>query len=81
MDTVSEFRVEVPQAIVSEGLAQGPYVAVRAEFEPTTLWSKGIDSTNAPLHPTIQQVNHWTLITYPQYWCSESYGSKVVWDS
>ena len=40
------------RATVSEGLAQGPYVAARAGFEPTTLWSKGIDSTNAPLCPT-----------------------------
>ena len=35
---------------VNEGLAKGPYVAVRAEFEPTTLRSKGIDSTNVPPH-------------------------------
>src|SRR6218665_2127945 len=27
----------MPQAIVSEGLAQGPYMAARAGFEPTTL--------------------------------------------
>src|SRR6218665_18083 len=36
---------------VSEGLAQCPYVAAGAEFEPTTLRSKGSDSTNAPPHP------------------------------
>ena len=30
-----------------KGLVQGPYVAARAGFEPTTLQSKGIDSTNA----------------------------------
>ena len=34
-DTVSEFHAEAPQAIASEGLAQGPYVATRAEVEPT----------------------------------------------
>ena len=36
---------------VSEGLAQCPYVAARAGLEPTTLRSKGSDSTNAPPHP------------------------------
>ena len=30
------------QATVSEELAQGPYVAARVGFEPTTRWSKGI---------------------------------------
>ena len=39
-------------ATVSEGLAQGPYVAARAGFEPTTLRTKGIDSTKAPTCPT-----------------------------
>jgi len=42
---------EALQATVSEGLAQSPYVAARAEFEPTTFRSKGIDSTNAPPRP------------------------------
>src|SRR6218665_4207490 len=32
--------------------AQGPYVANRVRFEPTTLWSKGFDTTDAPPHPT-----------------------------
>ena len=45
-------HAEASQAAASEGLAQGPYVAARAGFEPTTLWSKGIDSTNAPPLPT-----------------------------
>ena len=40
----------VSQATVSEGLAQGPYVAARVE--PMTLRTKGIDSTNAPSCPT-----------------------------
>ena len=44
---MSEFHAEAPQAIVSEALAQGPYVAAKAGFEPTTLLSRGIDSTNA----------------------------------
>ena len=41
------------QATVSEWPAQGPYVAARAEFEPATLGSKGIDSTNAPSRTTM----------------------------
>ena len=49
-----EFHAEAPQATASEGLAKGPYVAARAGFEPTTLRSKGVDSTNAPLRPTIR---------------------------
>ena len=39
------------QATVSEGLAQGPYMAARAGFETKTLRSKGIDPTNAPPGP------------------------------
>src|SRR6218665_3619991 len=46
LDTVSEFHAEAPQATTSEGLAQGPYVAVRAGFEPATLRTKGAKSTN-----------------------------------
>ena len=38
---------------MSEGLAQGPYVAARAGFELKTLRSKGFDSTNAPPRPTV----------------------------
>ena len=41
-------HAEALQATVSEGLAQGPYLAARAGFEPT----KGIVSTNAPPSPT-----------------------------
>src|SRR6218665_645651 len=36
------------QATVSNGLAQGPYVAARVGVEPTTLQLKVIDSTKAP---------------------------------
>jgi len=42
----------MPQATASEGLAQGPYMAVRARFELMTFRSKGIDSTKAPPRPT-----------------------------
>ena len=49
-DTVPEFHAEAPQATASEGLRKGPYVAARAGFEPTTLRTMGVESTNAPLH-------------------------------
>ena len=48
---LSEFHAEVPQAIASEGLAQGPYMVARAGFEPTTLRTKGNESTNEPPYP------------------------------
>ena len=51
-DTVSEFHAEAPQATASEGLAQGPYVADRAGFEPATLQTKGDKSANEPPRPT-----------------------------
>ena len=46
---MSEFHGKASQAIVSEGLAQGLYVAARARFEPTTLRTKGNESTDEPL--------------------------------
>jgi len=59
-DTVPEFHAEAPQATVSEGLAQGPYVAARARVELMALQTKGVDSANAlaqschiSLHSTI----------------------------
>ena len=57
-DTVPEFHAKAPQATVSEGLAQGPYVAARAGVEPMTIWTKGIDSNNAPPTPQWIRVNH-----------------------
>jgi len=51
MDTVPKFHAVAPQATVSEGLAQGPYVAARAGVEPMTLQTKGVDSTNASPKP------------------------------
>ena len=48
MDTASEFHAKAPQAIASEGLAQGPYVAARAGFEPTTLQTNLLQ-TNLPI--------------------------------
>ena len=44
-----EFHAEAPQATASEGFAQGPYVADRAGVEPTTLSTKGAESTNEPV--------------------------------
>src|SRR6218665_2985378 len=40
------------QETVRKGLAQGPYVAARAEVEPTILRLRVIDLTNAPPRPT-----------------------------
>ena len=48
---MSEFHAEAPQATASEGLAKGPYVAVRVGFETTTLRTKGVESTNEPPCP------------------------------
>jgi len=41
------------QATAGKGLAQGPYVAVRARVEPTTLQLKVIDSMKAPTRPNL----------------------------
>ena len=38
---------------MSEGLAQGPYVAARERFEPATFWTQGTELTTEPLHPTL----------------------------
>src|SRR6218665_173475 len=46
-----KFRVDAPHATASEGLIQGPYVAFRAEFEPVTLRTKGVESANEPRVP------------------------------
>ena len=53
VDTVSKFQAEAPQATVSEGLAQGQYVAAIAGFEPATLRKKGNESTTNPTRPYI----------------------------
>ena len=50
---MSEFHAEAPQATASEGPAQGPYMEARAGFEPTTVRTKGDESTNEPPRPTI----------------------------
>ena len=33
MGTVSEFQAEAPQATASEGLAEGPYMVAKTEFD------------------------------------------------
>src|SRR6218665_1521089 len=65
-DTVSEFHAEVPPATVSEGLAQGPYVAARARFEPATVGKKGKNSTNEPPRPNrwVGKVNNNVINIY-----------------
>ena len=50
---MSEFHAEAPRATASERLAQGPYVAAKARFEPTTFRTKSDESTNEPPRPTI----------------------------
>ena len=60
IDTVSEFTGRSATATVSEGLAQGSCMASRAGFEPTTLRSKGIDSTNAQPRPTKSRTDFMT---------------------
>src|SRR6218665_2853356 len=50
-DSVLEFHTEAPQATVSEGLAQGPYMAARLGVEAMTLRTKDVDSINAPTAP------------------------------
>jgi len=60
---VSDFHAEALQATASEGLAQCPYAAARAGFEPVTLQKKGAESANEPsrhkiaLRPTSQLLN------------------------
>ena len=39
------------QATLSEGLAQGPYIAARAGFEPVTLRTYGTELTIEPPRP------------------------------
>ena len=50
-------HAEAPQATVSEGLAQGPYMAARARVEPATLRTKGVDSTNATHTPHLYYIH------------------------
>ena len=47
---MSEFHAKVPQATVSEGLAQAPYVVARVGFEPTTLRSNLPMNHHATMH-------------------------------
>ena len=53
VSVLSEFYAEAPQATVSEGLAQGPYMVARVEFKPATLQTKGVESTNEPPRPQL----------------------------
>ena len=59
-DTVPKSHAEAPQANVSEGLAQGPYVAARAGVESMTIRLKGVDSTNVPPNAPFMliRINH-----------------------
>ena len=53
MTLCRSLHAEALQATASEALAKGSYVAARAGFEPATLRSEGINSTDAPPSPTI----------------------------
>src|SRR6218665_1296496 len=55
------------QAIAGKGLAQGPYMAARAGFEPTTLRSNRVVSTNAPPCPTNTIVSVYHFVRSPLY--------------
>src|SRR6218665_2183873 len=55
-------HAEALQATASEGLAQVSYVAARAGFKPTTLLSKGIDSTMSHVY-LCDRTNRYTLAT------------------
>src|SRR6218665_3202515 len=55
--SVPEFHAGAPQANVSEGLAQGPYVAARAGVEPMTLRTKG---------PPLFWLQSYTFLTAPE---------------
>ena len=41
-------HAEALHATASEGLAQGPYVAARAGFEPATLWHRLYQCATTP---------------------------------
>ena len=70
MNTVPEFHVKLPQETVSEGFAQGPYVAATAGIEPMTLRTK--DSTNAA--PRTNQLLLLLLLLQPTWVASNVNG-------
>src|SRR6218665_193735 len=89
MDTVSEFHVKAPQATANEGLSQGPYAAAGAGFEPTTLRSTAIDSTNEPPRPMMVKITlHMSVVsavhdnaTTPMslnQWCTTFFGQGTL---
>ena len=80
-DTMPEFHAEAPQATVSEGLAQGPYVAASEGVESMTLRTKGVDSTNAqprPQYATLLRRMKYTLFKYLHACNSVKAGALVV---
>ena len=58
IDTGRSLHAEALRVTASEGPAQALHVAARAGFEPATLRSKGIDSTNEQPRPT--RIHGWT---------------------
>src|SRR6218665_86965 len=59
IDTGRSLHAEALRVTASEGPAQALHVAARAGFEPATLRSKGIDSTNEQPRPTPGWMHEW----------------------
>src|SRR6218665_1374230 len=55
IDAVSELSCQALKATVSEGLAQGRYVAAGVEFQPATLRTQGTQLATEPPRPTLSQ--------------------------
>ena len=60
-------EVSASSALVSEGLAQGPYVVVRAGFKPATLVTQDMELTTEPPCPTVLHIHEY-LNTYKKYY-------------
>ena len=71
IDTVSEFIRHTPKCYRQLQVKDLPKdLTARTGFEPMTLWSKGIDSTNAPPRPTY-------IYTYIQYYTYNTYLKNI----
>src|SRR6218665_934429 len=67
------------EVTVSEGLAQGPYVAARAGAEPMSLRLKVIDSNNAPPHPTMFMIIGHNVLISPKLSIALIFGRTSRW--
>ena len=74
-----ELHPEAPKTTVSEGLAQGPYMATRAGVKYMTLQIKGVDSTNVPHSPTPNPKNKpYFSISVAKTFKTNTFGEPVV---